>query len=330
MKNGGSTMDYTCRTKTLQALNKGMEKNTILLSHKLQRPEGQWNRKQKTDLIDSLLRKYPINATYAIKEDGTLSVIDGVQRLSCVRDFIANKFALSKNMEPVVVNGEEKDLSGLKFNKLDEDTKDAILNSELQMYELTDCTEKDVREMFRRQNAGKPLNGKQLRIVHESDAFSESIYSLATHPFMEKIVTKTQRKNGTDRDLIIQTLMLMETNQDQEYLSFRTNDIDSFVIDHADSISNDKIELLQNAMDKFNESFEELKIPVTSIPMVLYSGYRILKDKKSFSKLIGLVDEFLAGYDTNEEYKKYVQSGTSAQENVRGRLDWWREKIRTA
>ena len=34
-------MDYTCRTKTLQALNKYMIKNTILLSHKLQRPEGQ-------------------------------------------------------------------------------------------------------------------------------------------------------------------------------------------------------------------------------------------------------------------------------------------------
>lgn len=34
-------MDYTCRTKTLQSLNKSMIKNTILLSHKLQRPEGQ-------------------------------------------------------------------------------------------------------------------------------------------------------------------------------------------------------------------------------------------------------------------------------------------------
>ena len=52
-------MDYTCRTKTLQALAKEIEKDTIKLSHKLQRPEGQWNRKQKTDLIDSLLRKYP-------------------------------------------------------------------------------------------------------------------------------------------------------------------------------------------------------------------------------------------------------------------------------
>ncbi len=323
-------MDYTCRTKTLQALNKAMEKGTILLSHKLQRPEGQWNRKQKTDLIDSLLRKYPINATYAIKEDGILSVIDGVQRLSCVRDFIANKFALSKDMEPVVVNGEEKTLAGLKFNKLDEDIKDAILNAELQMYELTDCTERDVREMFRRQNAGKPLNGKLLRIVHESDAFSEAVYSLATHPFMDKLMTNAQRKNGTDRDIIIQALMLIETNQENEFLSFRTKDIDTFVLDHSDSISTEKIEMLSNAMNKFNDAFEEIRIPVTSIPMVLYSGYRIQKDKKSFSKLVNLINEFLIGYEVNEEYKQYVQSGTSSAENVRGRFDWWRDKIKTA
>ena len=92
-------MDYTCRTKTLQALNKAMEKGTILLSHKLQRPEGQWNRKQKTDLIDSLLRKYPTNPTYGIKQEGVVSVIDGVQRLSCVSDFLADKFALSEEVE---------------------------------------------------------------------------------------------------------------------------------------------------------------------------------------------------------------------------------------
>ena len=109
-----------------------MEKQTISLSYKLQREEGQWNRKKKTDLIDSLLRKYPINPTYGIKQNGVISIIDGVQRLSCVRDFLSDKFALYKDMEPVVVNGEEKSLGGLKFSKLDDDTKDAILNSELQ------------------------------------------------------------------------------------------------------------------------------------------------------------------------------------------------------
>ena len=323
-------MDYTCRTKTLQALNKAMEKGTILLSHKLQRPEGQWSRKQKTDLIDSLLRKYPINATYGIKEDGITSIIDCVQRLSCVRDFLSDKFALSKDMEPVSVNGEEKSLAGLKFSKLDEDTKDTILSAELQVYELTECTEKDVREMFRRQNAGKPLNGKQLRVIHESDTFNEVVYSLATHPFMDKLTTKTQRKNGTDRDLIIQSLMLIETNKENDFTSFRTKDIDVFVADHSDYIENSKIDMLQSAMDKFDESFEEIKIPVTSIPMVLYSGYRITKDKKSFSKLVELINEFLVGYENNEKYKQFVQSGTSSSENVRGRLDYWRELIKTA
>lgn len=324
-------MDYTCRTKTLQALAKAMDKGTILLSHKLQRPEGQWNKRQKTDLIDSLLRKYPINPTYAIKEVGISSVIDGVQRLSCVRDFLSDKFALSKDMEPVIVNNEEKSLAGLKFSKLDDDTKDALLSSELQVYELTDCTEKDVREMFRRQNAGKPLNGKQLRVIHESDEFSEIVYTLATHPFMNKLMTKTQRKNGTDRDLIIQTFMLIETNQENDFTSFRTNDMDVFVADHSDSISQDKVNMLETAMDKFDEAFEELKIKQLNIPMILYVSYRCLKDKKSFSKLIEYIEQFVTDYnesDKLQDYKMYCQSSTTSRENVRGRLDYWRGIIR--
>lgn len=219
----------------------------------------------------------------------------------------------------------------MKFSKLDDDTKDAILNSELQMYELTDCTEKDVREMFRRQNAGKPLNGKQLRVIHESDEFSEIVYSLATHPFMDKLMTKAQRKNGTDRDLIIQTLMLIETNQENDFTSFRTNDMDIFVMDHSNSISQDKVDMLETAMDKFNDAFEELKIKQLNIPMILYVSYRCLKDKKSFSKLIEYIEQFVTDYnesDKLQDYKMYCQSSTTSRENVRGRLDYWRGIIR--
>ena len=83
-------------------------------------------------------------------------------------------------------------------------------------------------------------------------------------------------------------------------------------------------------MDKLDAAFEEIKIPVTSVPMVLYSSYRVTKDKKSFGKLIEIINEFLSGYDDNEEYKQFVMSGTGSSENVRGRFDWWRSKIRTA
>ncbi len=123
--------------------------------------------------------------------------------------------------------------------------------------------------------------------------------------------------------------MLIETNQENDFTSFRTNDMDIFVMDHSNSISQDKVDMLETAMDKFNEAFEKIKVPVTSTPMILFSGYRIIKDKKSFSKLIDLINDFLNSYDSNEEYKQYVQSGTSSSENVRGRLDWWRNKIKT-
>lgn len=47
-------------------------------------------------------------------------------------------------------------------------------------------------------------------------------------------------------------------------------------------------------------------------------------------KLIDIINKFLNEYDTNEEHKKFVQSVTSGQENVRGRLEWWKNKIKTA
>ena len=322
-------MDYTSKTRSLQSLVKDMNKGTINLSHKLQRPEGQWNRTQRTDLIDSLLRHYPINPTYGIVEDnGTLSIIDGVQRLSTIRDYIGNKFALSKEMDTVIVNGEEKNLSGLKFDKLDEDTQDEILKSELQIYRITDCTETDIRELFRRQNAGRPLSNKLMRVVHESDEFSEVIYSLSNHPFMDKIMSKAQHKNGTDRDTIIQAMMLISSNQEQQFTSFRTKDIDTYVTDYADQYL-DRADTLKEAMDRFNEAFDgKIKIPSTSIPQILYSGYRIVKDKKSFSRLAEKVSEFVATYDSNEEYKQYVQSGTGSKENVKGRFDYWRRIVK--
>ena len=321
-------MDYTSKTRSLQSLVKDMDKGTINLSHKLQRPEGQWNRKQRTDLIDSLLRHYPINPTYAIvEEDGTLSVIDGVQRLSTIRDYIGNVFALSKDMDGVIINNEEKNLSGLKFEKLDEDTKSEILNAELQIYRMTQCTETDIREMFRRQNAGKPLNSKLLRIVKESDEFSDAVYSLANHPFMNKLMSPAQRKNGTDRDTIVQTFMLVATNQENDFTSFRAKDIDMFVSQYADQYIN-RADILKEAMNKFDESFDEIKIPVTSIPQILYSGYRIIKDKKSFTKLVDKVADFCVNYDSNDEYKQFVQNGTGSKENVRGRFDYWRSIVR--
>lgn len=167
-----------------------------------------------------------------------------------------------------------------------------------------------------------------MRVVKESDEFSNVVYSLANHPFMDKIMSKTQRKNGTDRDTIIQAMMLISSNQEQEFTSFRTKDIDTYVTDYADQYI-DRADTLKEVLDKFDESFvSSVKIPVTSIPQILYSGYRIVKDKKSFTRLVEKIVEFLTDYDTNEEYKQFVLNGTGSKENVKGRFDYWRKIVK--
>ena len=60
---------------------------------------------------------------------------------------------------------------------------------------------------------------------------------------------------------------------------------------------------------------------------VIYSVYDE-PVKKSFSAFVEKVKEFLNGYDSNEIYKQFVQSGTGSKENVRGRFDYWREIVR--
>ncbi|MBD5530440.1 MAG: hypothetical protein HDR02_18840 [Lachnospiraceae bacterium] len=135
-------------------------------------------------------------------------------------------------------------------------------------------------------------------------------------------MTKAQRKNGTDKDIVIQTYMSIQTNQGEDYTSFRSKDIDTFVADHSGSIPEDKANNPRETLDKFNAAFEsELKVPVTSIPMILFSWYRVTKDKKSFTKLVEIINEFLNGYENNEDYKQYVMSGTSSTENIRKHLE---------
>lgn len=289
----------------------------------------------KSLLIHSLLSGFPVNPIYTVDEAGTIYTLDGSQRTSTCISYLNNEFALSKDTPNITIQSvedgkailNEYEIAGKKFKKLDEEVQSTLLACSLEFCTLSDYTDDEVKEMFRRQNTSKPLSGKLLRIVNESDEFSDEVYSLATHPFMDKLVTKTQRKNGTDRDLIIQTLMLICTNNENDFTSFRNKDIDVFVQDHADD-SLEKTGTLSDVLDAFNEAFEEIKIPVTSIPMVLYSGYRVKKDKGSFSRLVEIINEFLNGYDENEEYKQYVQSGTSSSENVSGRYSWWKEHLK--
>lgn len=66
--------------------------NIINLSTEFQRRSDLWDDKKKSRFIESLLLKLPIPAFYFNeKEENDLEVIDGLQRISTIRDFAINK-----------------------------------------------------------------------------------------------------------------------------------------------------------------------------------------------------------------------------------------------
>lgn len=318
-------MDYTCRTRSLTSLTKDISNGNIQLTHKLQRKEGQWNNRQKSELIDSLLRNYPINPTYGVKENGKIGIIDGVQRLSTIRDFIDNKFSLIKALEKVNINGKEYDIAGKKFKKLDEPVQEELLKSELQVYELLDCTDKEVREMFARQNSGKPLSNTNKRSVLETEKVSEAINSLASHPFFTKIVTKTQSKSDLEKDIVRQVLMIVS---DYEILSFRSNDINKFVIWLNDNLDEALIKQTADSLDKLDAAFPDfVKIKKLVAPLMIYGMYKTIKAKKSTQKYTEWLKKFLSEYDKNTDFLKYCESATASADMVKGRIDYFKSAV---
>ncbi len=326
-------MDYTCKTRSLSSFIKDMDKDKFSFDSPLQRQEDQWNRLQKSELIDSVLRSYPLDPIRAIKrEDGILDVIDGKQRATVIKQFIEGGFSLSKNLENVTIDEYEYEIAGKKFHKLDEAVQDKIKSYEIQIYTFTDCTDKDVREMFRRQNNCVPLKYLQKRTIRETPELTRIIFDLKSHPVFHKLMSPALRKKDADKETIRQVLMLTEVGKDYDFGSFLSKDVDRFIEMYNNNINMDKIETVKQALDRLSETFEEYEryyIKPTTLPFVIYSAYRILKDKKSFGKYSEWLISFLDGYNENEEYLQYCNGGgTASSDKVHGRLDYFRNVIR--
>ena len=313
----------------VKSLISKMKREKIVLKHKLQRRESVWSNSNKSLLIDSLLRGYVVPPVYTIVEDGTQYVIDGVQRLSTLKGFYNDEFTISKKAEPVIIDDTEYEIAGLKFSKLDEVVKETLDSSTITLYEVTEYTDKDVREMFRRLNSGKSLNTSQKLTPNMSDKLSDTIFDIVSLPFFEKRLTQAQLKSSVNQSIALETLMLCYTDKDNDFASFRGKDKENFIEFYNDKVDPEKVGIIKEAINKLDVALEEdVKIPKTSISVLCYASYRACKDGKNYTDFMLKASEFLAGYDDNTEYKEKLMSGTNSAESVRFRLDYWREIVK--
>ena len=84
---------------SLEQIVRRIKLDTIRLAPDFQRNEV-WNITKKSQLIESLMLNIPIPMFYvAADETGNWDVVDGLQRLSTIRDFVLTKTLILQNLE---------------------------------------------------------------------------------------------------------------------------------------------------------------------------------------------------------------------------------------
>lgn len=120
-----------------------------------------WGPLQKSRLIESLLLRIPLPAFYfSASEDGKYQVVDGLQRLSTVRDFVKNRFRLT-NLEYLSdeANGKTyRDLEGTLWGR-------RVNSTQIHVNVIDPQTPDKVKfDIFKRINTGgSPLNAQEIR-----------------------------------------------------------------------------------------------------------------------------------------------------------------------
>ncbi len=143
---------------SVEYINDLIKKRKIILEVPFQRKQI-WKSDKASLLIESIIMNVPIPPLYfSEEEDGNWLVLDGLQRLSSIRDFYNNEFALT-DLEVL------KDLNKCKYKDLPQKSKNLLDDGMLRVNVIKKDSHKDIKyDIFMRLNRGAvTLNYQELR-----------------------------------------------------------------------------------------------------------------------------------------------------------------------
>lgn len=193
-----------------------LEQGTILLAPNFQRNEV-WDTTRRSRLIESLMLKIPLPMLYvAANTEGSWEVVDGLQRLSTIRDFIlgdeqGKKLKLS-NLEFL-----GNKFNGKTFDNIEKDPSqirliNTIRETEMRFTVINPGTPEEVkRNIFKRINTGgMPLTAQEIRHALYQGHSSDLLTKLVELPeFKEAINSKINDSRMGARELVLRFLAFL-------------------------------------------------------------------------------------------------------------------------
>ncbi|HMN18420.1 MAG TPA: DUF262 domain-containing protein [Ignavibacteriaceae bacterium] len=314
---------------TVEVLKLKVDNDEINLKPEFQR-DFVWDINRASLFIDSLIIGLPIPSIFLgkSKEDENYIVIDGQQRLKSAYYYMTGKF-ISDETESIfsLRNLKGRDWNNLTYAELDDKYKKRIRNAVLNTTIIEDINSKPlvVHDLFHRLNTGgMPLTDQEIRNCVYTGIFNKQILELNKNASWRKLLDKeTPDKRLRDAELILRFFALLHGVQSyspsmklflSEYQKENKNNT-GFIESNADIFEKTVNIILNEIGEKAFKTTRSINKSIcdslmVSIAQILQSGKQLKDVKTNYQRLI-----------QDEDYRRYVTSGTSGESRVKGRID---------
>lgn len=201
------------------------KRGDLVLAPDFQRPDV-WEKKDKSELIESILIGIPIPLIYLFEDEkGVREIIDGKQRITALKEFLNNKFSLTElSMLPELKGKRFSDISALLQSKLED--------YQLHTYVIQPPTPEHVKfNIFERVNrSGFKLNRQEMRHALYQGKSTKLIQKLAESPDFKSVTGNSVMPNRMrDRYLVLRFVGFYLLMTDQIKVIEYRSDIDAFL-----------------------------------------------------------------------------------------------------
>lgn len=183
-----------------------------------------WSKERQSQLIESILLGIPVPSLFmATNRDSTWEVIDGLQRLTTIVNFIGNQKVIdliSKDCKPLVLMGLEKldTLNGLTFEELPKGIQVMFMTRPIRVTVLNDRSDYGLRfDLFERLNTGGViLHPQEIRNCVYLGQFNDFIKECSQfQPFKSCLkLGSNAEKNGNIEELVLKFFAYFEKREE--------------------------------------------------------------------------------------------------------------------
>ncbi|MCC8256659.1 MULTISPECIES: DUF262 domain-containing protein [Vibrio harveyi group] len=292
-----------------------------------------WDEKRQSALIESIFLGIPVPSMFmATNRDSSWEVIDGLQRLTTLINFIGDKEELKNartSFNELKLAGLEKieAMNGVYFRDLPASIRMMFLTRPLRITVLNDRSDFNVRyDLFERLNTGGvTLHEQEIRNCVYIGEFNDFIKDLADNEDFRSVVkmTANAERSGSYEELVLKFFAYYENSEN--FVHSVKGFLNDYMSDKTDKFKNKK------ALHKiFNDTFKVLSenLPEGIVrgnrknitPIVLYEaisvGTALALDKQQELNLGALVELL-----NDPELKKATTGATNSKKMLNKRLD---------